>query len=79
MIFGLSAEEALDEFINLCVRVLDKQGVDAQTRTLELKEYLENLLEKHNINKERRLLDQSNSSNGCKLSVFPSSIRATNN
>ena len=79
MIFGLSAEEALDEFINLCVRVLDKQGVDAQTRTLELREYLDNLLEKHNINKESRLLEQSNSSNGCKLSVFPSSIRVTNN
>jgi len=68
--FGLTAEEALEEFIDLSVNVLNKPGADAQGRTNTLKEYIDNLLEKYRINKKARLLDQNDRSGGCKLCVF---------
>jgi hypothetical protein len=67
VIFGLSAEEALEKFIELSADVLEKRGIDAQARTAALKTYIERLFEEYVIDKERRLLDSGDRLNGCKL------------
>jgi hypothetical protein len=67
VIFGLTAEESMDEFIELSVNILEKRGIDAEARTVALKIYIENLLEKYELEKERRLLDPNDHSKGCQL------------
>jgi hypothetical protein len=67
VIFELNAEQVLDEFIELSVNVLEKRGIDAEARTTALKTYIEGLLEKYGIEKERRLVDSSGHNNDCKL------------
>jgi hypothetical protein len=67
VIFELNEEQLLDEFIELSVNVLEKQGIDAEARTAALKTYIEGLLEKYGIEKERRLVNSSDHLNGCKL------------
>jgi hypothetical protein len=70
VVFGLSAEEALNEFIELCVNILEKYEMDVPTRTAELSGYIDKLLEKHTIRKEARLLDAKFCSNRSKMCVF---------
>jgi hypothetical protein len=67
VIFGLTASQALDEFFELNVSILEKQGIDAATRTTALKAYIERLLDKYGLKKEVRLLDPNERSKGCKL------------
>jgi hypothetical protein len=63
----LNAEQVLDEFIELNVNVLEKRGIDAQARTAALKTYIEGLLERYGVEKERRLVDSGDHLNSCKL------------
>jgi hypothetical protein len=67
VILGLSAEQVLDGFIELSVNVLEERGIDAQARTAVLKIYIERLLEKYGVDKERRLVNSASHLNGCKL------------
>jgi hypothetical protein len=67
VILGLTADQVLDEFIEFSVNILEKQGVDAEERTAELKVYIDKLLERYHINKDMRLLDPHDRSNSCKL------------
>jgi len=67
VIFGLSAEQALDEFIELSFNVLEKRGINAQTRTAALKTHIEGLLDKYRIDKERSIVDSGDYPDGCKL------------
>ncbi|KIM27345.1 hypothetical protein M408DRAFT_24574 [Serendipita vermifera MAFF 305830] len=70
--FGLTAEDALEEFANLSVNILDKQDIDAETRTMFLQEYVEDLLLRHKIDHNLGPLDVNDRSKGCKLAVFVS-------
>ena len=67
VVFGLTAEQAFDEFIDLSVDVLDKNGLDAEARTAALSAYTQDLLEKHGFQKDVHLLDQNLRAKGCKL------------
>ncbi|KIM19900.1 hypothetical protein M408DRAFT_30828 [Serendipita vermifera MAFF 305830] len=64
-----TAKEALDEFADLCATVLDKQDVDAETRTAALKQYIDGLLERHGIDRNTRIYDPNNHSINCKLAI----------
>jgi hypothetical protein len=63
----MTAAQALDEFVELNVAILEKQGIDPQARTAALKTFIEKLLNKYGIERERRLLDPKERSKGCKL------------
>ena len=63
----MTVEDALDEFIRLSTDILDKPGVEAEARTIALRDYVDNLLDNHGISKETRLLDPNDRSKGCKL------------
>jgi hypothetical protein len=65
--FGLTASQAFDEFFELNVAILEKRGIDAAARTTALKTYVERLLDKYGLERERRLLDPNERSKGCKL------------
>ncbi|KIM27311.1 hypothetical protein M408DRAFT_168883, partial [Serendipita vermifera MAFF 305830] len=69
VLFRLTAEEALEEFSNLNVNILDKQDIDAKTRTAALRGCVDCLLVKYKIDRTTRLLDVTNRSKGCKLAV----------
>ncbi|KIM27338.1 hypothetical protein M408DRAFT_24562, partial [Serendipita vermifera MAFF 305830] len=69
VVFGLTAEDALEEFTDLSVNILDKQDIDAETRTAALRKYVEDLLVKYEIDPNLRLLDVNDRSKGCKLAV----------
>ena len=56
MYFGLTVEEALEEFIDLSVKVLDFKGMEAHARSVLLKEHLIKLLENHDVKKEAPLI-----------------------
>jgi hypothetical protein len=66
-LFGLTANEALEEFINLSTNILDIQGVEPDDRTAALKLYIHNLLTKYGIKEEMRLMDPNSRSQNCKL------------
>jgi hypothetical protein len=74
VIFGLSAELALDEFIELSESILEKQEMDAPGRTTALRVYIDKLLEKYEIGKNARLLDTNIRSKGSKMWVIVSSF-----
>jgi hypothetical protein len=74
VIFGLNAEQALDEFIELSESILEKQEMDAPARTAALRVYIKELLEKHEIGKETRLQNTSICSKGSKMWVIVSSF-----
>jgi hypothetical protein len=63
----LTAVQALDEFIELNVAILEKQGIDALARTTALRTYIEELLDKYGLKREMRLLDPNERSKSCKL------------
>jgi hypothetical protein len=63
----LTAEQVLDEFIELNAAILEKHGIDALARTTALRTYIETLLEKYGLKREMRLLDPNERSKGCKL------------
>ncbi|KIM24489.1 hypothetical protein M408DRAFT_75716, partial [Serendipita vermifera MAFF 305830] len=65
----LTVREALDEFIDLCATVLDKQDVDAETRTAALKQYIDGLLERRGIDRNTRIYDPNDHSVNCKLAI----------
>jgi hypothetical protein len=67
VIFQLSAEQALDELIEFSVNVLENREINAQARTVALKAYIERLLEKYGVDKERCLVDSGDHFNDCKL------------
>lgn len=69
VVLGLKIEDSIEEFTNLSVNVLDKQGVDADTRTAILSEHVDGLLKKYQIDRTSRLLDLNERSKGCKLAV----------
>ncbi|KIM19800.1 hypothetical protein M408DRAFT_30919, partial [Serendipita vermifera MAFF 305830] len=69
VVFGLTVEDTLEEFINLSVNILGKQDIDAETRTTVLLKYIDDLLTKYEIDPTLRLLDGNNRSKGCKLAV----------
>jgi hypothetical protein len=64
---GLTAEQALDEFLEFSVNILEKQGVDAKARTMGLRLHIDKLLEKYGIGSDKRLMDPNDRSKGCKL------------
>jgi hypothetical protein len=70
VVLGLSAEQALDEFIKLSVEFLEKQGIEPTARTAALEVYIYKLLESHEIASEMRLWDPNVRSRGSKMSVF---------
>jgi hypothetical protein len=67
VIFELSAEQALEKFIEFSTDILEKRGIDAQARTAALKTYIEELFEEYGVDKERRLVDSGDRLNSCKL------------
>lgn len=70
VVFGLNARQALDEFTDLNDKILEKGGMNAQGRTAELKTHIDNLLDRHNVAPNLRLLDstvRSGGSGACKL------------
>lgn len=70
--FGLTANETLDEIIDLSLNILDKPGLNAETRTLALRDHINSLMIKYRIDRECRLLDPNTNSQGCKLyAVYP--------
>jgi hypothetical protein len=70
VVFGSSAEQALDEFIKLSVNFLEKQGMEPAARTAALEVYIYELLESHGIASDMRLWDPNVRSKGSKLWVF---------
>jgi hypothetical protein len=66
-VFGLTANETLEEFIDLSTNILDIQGVQPDARTAALKVYIHNLLIKYGIMEEMRLMDPNPRSKDCKL------------
>jgi hypothetical protein len=69
VVFGLNAEQALDDFIDLSVNILEKHEMDAPARTAALRVYIDKLLEKYEIEKKARLLDTTPRSKGSKMYV----------
>jgi hypothetical protein len=70
----LSAEQALDEFIELSDSILEKQEMDAHARTTALRVYIDKLLQKYEIGKEIRLQEINIRSKGSKMWVIASSF-----
>ena len=70
VVFRLNAEQVLDEFVELCVAILEKYQMDAPARTAALGVYIDKLLEKYDIVKEVRLLDTNVRSKGSKMYVI---------
>jgi hypothetical protein len=69
VVFGLSVEQVLDEFIELSDSILEKQEMDAPGRTAAVTVYVDKLLEKHGIGKRTRLLETNVRSKGSKMCV----------
>ena len=69
MVFGLNAEQVLDEFIELSVSILEKHDMDAPARTAALRVYVNKLLQKYEIGQEARLLDANVRSKCSKMCV----------
>jgi hypothetical protein len=67
VVLGLSAEQALEEFIKLSVEFLEKQGMEPTARTAALGVHIYELLESHEIASDMRLWDQHVRSKGSKL------------
>jgi hypothetical protein len=70
VVLGLSAEQALDEFIKLSVDFLEKQGMEPTARTAALEVYIYELLESHGMASGMRLWDPNVRSKGSKMCVF---------
>jgi hypothetical protein len=67
VIFGLKADQALEEFIDLTVNILQLQDVNAERRTVALKEYIDSLLMKYKVDQVARLLDPNERTRNCIL------------
>ena len=70
MVLGLDAEQTLDEFVELSINILEKHDMDAPARTAALEIYINGLLERYEIGKEKRLLDTNSRSKGSKMFVL---------
>jgi hypothetical protein len=70
VVLGLNAEQALGEFIELSVNILDKHEIAAPARTAALGIYIDKLLRKYDIEKEARILDTNARSRGSKMCVI---------
>jgi len=66
-VFGLTAEEASKEFIDLTTNVLDVNGVEADARTAALGVHINDLLTRYGIEEDMHLMDPNDRSKGCKL------------
>jgi hypothetical protein len=67
VVLGLNARQALVEFTELNDKLLEKGGVNAQARTAELKNHIDDLLNRHKIAPDLPLLDSAMRSGACKL------------
>jgi hypothetical protein len=67
VVFGLTAETALGEFIALNVELLAVEAISAEARTTMLKGFIDKLLVKYEVDKNTGILEQSARSQGCKL------------
>jgi len=74
----MTANQALEEFIELSVKVLDMPNQDAAARSAALEKHVHALLEKHAIERERRLMEPGARVGDCKLCAYiPSSLSIT--
>ena len=67
VVFGLNAKQSLDEFTDLNDKILEKGGMNAQARTTELKNHIDDLLNRHKVASDLLLLDSTLYSGACKL------------
>jgi hypothetical protein len=67
VVFGLTAETALGEFISLNVELQDVKTIDAEARTTILNGFIDKLLVKYKIGNNTGVWEQSARSQGCKL------------
>jgi hypothetical protein len=65
VVFGLTAEQALEEFSELSTNVLDFPG-EASARTTALRSHIDSLLLKYGIEKEMLLTESTSQLNGSK-------------
>jgi hypothetical protein len=65
--FGLTANQVLEEFIELTTNVLKPEGLGTEARTDTLQGYIDGLLDKHKIDKDMALMHPNDRSKGCKL------------
>ena len=70
VVFRLNAEQALEDFIELGVNILEKHEMDAQTRMAALRVYINKLLEKYELERDVRLLDANIRTKGSKMCVI---------
>jgi hypothetical protein len=57
----------MDEFADLSVNILEKQGMEAPARTAALRVYIDTLLEGYKMERGLRLLDSNIRSKGSKM------------
>jgi len=69
----MTADEALKEFIELSVKVLDVPSQDAADRSAALEKHVHILLERHAIGRERRLVEPGARLGDCRLYISISS------
>lgn len=69
VIFGLTASEALEEFTEFSVKVFKDVNPDPMMQTRKLKRAVQDILEKHEVIPERKLISIQNPMPRCKLIV----------
>ncbi|KIM26166.1 hypothetical protein M408DRAFT_197100 [Serendipita vermifera MAFF 305830] len=69
VILKLTADEALDVFAELSVKVLDVPDLDVATRGAVLEDHVHGILEKHELEREKRLVEINTRPEDCKLIV----------
>jgi hypothetical protein len=67
VIFGLTANQVLEEFIELTTNVLNPNRLGAEARTDALQGYIDGLLDRYKIEKDMALMHPNDRSKGCKL------------
>lgn len=68
VIFGLTAKQALAEFIELSTDVLELEGgPGAGARTDALRSYIDSVLDRYGISKDMPIMHPNGCSRGCKL------------
>lgn len=69
VLLGLSADEALEELIELSVDILEKEEMDADARTTALKQHISRLIKRHNVMDNMNILESNALSGNCRLYV----------
>jgi energy-converting hydrogenase Eha subunit B len=65
--FGLTAEQASRGVMGLVTDVLDIKGVDADARTVVLEDYIERLMDKHDLEQDIHLMSPNGRPKNCKM------------